>query len=109
MAALPLFHSRAARFLAGPRLEAILWLRKEEKRDLGCYKRMERGSVSVSLLIQVLGDVFHLLPAAYDEMFHDSRPVCLILFEENNCRRSELALPNKFSLPGTKGRMCTIS
>lgn len=34
MAALPLFHGHVARFLAGPRLEAILWLRKEEKRDL---------------------------------------------------------------------------
>lgn len=68
MAALPLFHGHVARFLAGPRLEATLWLGKEEKRDLGFFftKGIERGYLSAPLLIQVLG-LFAL--GAYDEMF----------------------------------------
>lgn len=49
MAALPLFHGHVARFLAGPRLEATLWLGKEEKRDLGgFFHKRNRARVFVS-------------------------------------------------------------
>lgn len=74
---------------------------KGGKEGFGFYKRIEHGSVSVSLLIQVLG-MFSLVAGAYDEMF-TILFLLLILFKQNNCRCSELAVPNKFSLPRNKG------
>lgn len=74
---------------------------KGGKEGFGFYKRIEHGSVSVSLLIQVWG-MFSLVASAYDEMFMILF-LFLILFEQHNCRCSELALPNKFSLPKNKG------
>lgn len=55
MAALPLFHGHVARFLAGPRLEAILWLREEEKRDLFFTKEQRTDLCQRLRLFRFLG------------------------------------------------------
>lgn len=99
------FISRPCRKISGwTSLGTILWLRKEENRDLVVHKRKERGSVSVSLLIQVLG-ICSLVAWAYDEM-STILLLSLILFEQNNCSCLELALPNKFSLRRNNGTTC---
>lgn len=100
MATLPFFPSHATRFLAGPRLEATLRMREEEKRDFVSTKEWSADLCRYPCSFRSL-ECFHLLPWAYEDM-------CMILFlslillEQNNCPGYKWALPNKFSLSGTE-------